>query len=99
MKCCDNCLFIVEYIPVSFYTDRVPIFTSTRRNNKRGDDLLFLLSKFFFFSLTEQKTQVRFSDKKKISVVFQIFILFSEIIWSPSTRRETKLLRVKGTLN
>lgn len=48
MKCCDNCLFIVEYIPVSFYTDRVPIFTSTRRNNKRGDDLLFLLSKFFF---------------------------------------------------
>lgn len=64
MKCCDNCLFIVEYIPVLFYTDRVPIFTSTRRNNKRGDDLLFLLSKFFF-SLTGQKTQVRFSDKKK----------------------------------
>lgn len=47
MKCCDNCLFIVEYIPVLFYTDRVPIFTSTRRNNKRGDNLLFLLSNFF----------------------------------------------------
>lgn len=71
MKCCDYCLCIVQYIPVLFYTDRVPIFTSTRRNNKRGDDLLFLLSKFFF-SLTGQKTQVRFSDKKKISVVFFI---------------------------
>lgn len=64
MKCCDYCLCIVQYIPVLFYTDRVQIFTSTRRNNKRGDDLLFLLSKFFF-SLTGQKTQVRFSDKKK----------------------------------
>lgn len=42
MKCCDYCLCIVQYIPVLFYTDRVQIFTSTRRNNKREVNLLFL---------------------------------------------------------
>lgn len=42
MKCCDYCLCIVQYIPVLFYTDRVQIFTSTRGNNKREVNLLFL---------------------------------------------------------
>lgn len=58
MKCCDNCLCLVQYI--LFYTDRVQTFTSTRRNNKRGDNLLG-----FFFNSPKQKTRVKFSDKNK----------------------------------